>query len=317
MKSIKMKYIEISRNILFRFCLVLALLLSISILQAQKPEQVITISDSQFANSLVQKWASEYAKANAGVVFKFVKSSLQNKPTDLKLTVNSLAVVDGPPKENHVKVGQIAVLPVTNIRNNFFNKQIKNGIRQEELKNIFIQSDGDNADDQGSEGIAEIPYNVYTQSPQSPTANVLISHFRKTKPELKGILVTGDDKYLIESVLGDSTGVAYSTLGLLYNLEDRTPIGGIKILPIDPDNNGRLKNEELIYGNLDHLITYLESSKTKTIPMDGISFSYSSDCKNPVLIDFVNWVAVTGQQYNHHFGFLRTNETKYTDYSQK
>ncbi|MEI6141224.1 MAG: hypothetical protein WCP85_18285 [Mariniphaga sp.] len=312
-----MKYIEILRNILCRSYLLLALIFCSTFLQAQKTEQVITISGSQFANSLVQKWASEYAKEKAGVVFKFVKSSLQNKPTDLKLTVNSLAANDAAAKENFVKVGKIAVLPVANMRNNFFNKQIKNGIRQEELKNIFLQSDGDNGDKQGSEGNGEIPYNVYTQSPQSPTANVLISHFGKTNLGLKGILVTGDDKYLIESVLGDSTGVAYSTLGLLYNLEDRTPIGGIKILPIDPDNNGRLKNEELIYGNLDQLIAFLESSKTKTIPMDGISFSYNSDCNNPALIDFVNWVAVTGQQYNHHFGFLRTNETKYADYSQK
>lgn len=317
MKSIKMKYIEISGNIFLRSYFILALLFCTSILNAQKTEQVITISGSQFANSLVQKWASEYAKANSGIVFKFVKSSTQNKPSDLNLTVNSLVVNDSSAKENLVKVGQIAVLPVANTRNNYFNKQIRNGIRQEELKSIFLQSDGDNGDNQGSEGNGEIPYNVYTQSPQSPTANVLISHFGKTNLGLKGILVTGDDKYLIESVLSDSTGVAYSTLGLLYNLEDRTPIGGIKILPIDPDNNGRLKNEELIYGNLDQLIGYLESSKAKTIPMDGISFSYNSDSKNPELIDFVNWVASTGQQYNHHFGFLRTNETKYTDYSQK
>ena len=284
---------------------------------AQKSDQIITISGTQFANPLVEKWVSEYTKANPGVAFKFVKSAPQNKPADLNLTVISLTKNELSANENIVKVGRIAVLPVTNFKNKQFARQLKNGIKQEELKNIFLQGEVDTSSDGGAQQKGELPYTVYTQPSQSATANVLIHHFGKTDTELKGILVTGDDKFLIESLLGDSTAVGYSNLGLIYNLHDRTPLAGIRILPIDPDNNGRLKEDEQVYGNLDKLIVFLESSKNKAVPTEELDFSYNTKNGNPLAVDFVNWVAVTGQQYNHQYGFLQTSDEKYTNVSQK
>lgn len=285
--------------------------------QAQLATQTITISGSQFANPLIGKWTSEYAKANSGVTFKFVKISAKSEPADLKLTVNSLSKSDVSADESFVNVGRIAILPVTKYDNILFAKQFRNGIKQEELKNIFLQGEGEFVIDSEPEQKTEPLYTVYTQTPKSSTASVLISHFGKSDAELNGIIVTGDDKYLIESVLGDSTGVTYSNLGLIYDLNKRTPRSDIKILPIDPDNNGRLKKEELIYDNLDQLITFLESSKSKTIPTDEISFSYNAKNKNPLVADFVNWVVLSGQQFNHQFGFLRTEDNKERTLTQK
>lgn len=276
--------------------------------QAQKAKSAITISGAQFTSSLIEKWISEYSKVNQEVTFSFVKNSKQTGSADLTFTVNTSGKSDNGESENLVNIGRLAVLPVTSDKNTLFQKQLKNGIKQDELKNIFLQCEIGLDIDVDEEPKGEPLYTVYTQTPQSALAKVLIDHFGQPASELNGIIVTGDDKYLIESVLGDSTGVTYSNLGLIYDLNKRTPLSGIKILPIDPDNNGRLKKDELIYDNLDQLITFLELSKSKSIPTDDISFSYDKKNGNPLVADFVNWVTSSGQKFNHQFGFLKTTD---------
>lgn len=273
---------------------------------AQNAPQTITITESKFANLLVEKWVGEYTKANPDITFRFVKNSDQAQ-SDLSLTVNIPNKAEGRSNKNQVTVGRVAILPIANEKNSSFEKQLKNGIKQQELKSIFLRLDQDLFDSEG-ETANEPLYTVYTQTPGAATAQVLLNHFGQASSDLNGVIVTGDDKYLLESVLVDSTGVTYSNLGQIYDLNKRTPIHGIKILPIDPDDNGRLKKEELIYNNLDQLITFLEASKSKTIPTDDVSFSYNKKNNNPLVEDFVNWVANSGQKFNHQYGFLRSDE---------
>lgn len=284
--------------------------------QAQNATKTITIMGSKFANPLIEKWTSEYTKGNPGITFKFVKSSDQSDKSDLKLTVNTSKRNEEKSNDNQVNVGRLAVLPVANEKNTLFDKQIRNGIKQEEFKNIFLGIETEEFDSE-QKTTSEPLYTVYSQTQQSATAKVLIDHFGKSANELAGILVTGDDKYLIESVLSDSTGVTYGNLSLIYDLNNRSVLKGIKILPIDLDNSGRLKKEELVYGNLDQLISFLESSKNKAIPSNDISFSFNKKNNNPLVEDFVNWVKISGQQYNHQYGFLRSNDDKDPALTQK
>jgi ABC-type phosphate transport system substrate-binding protein len=280
-------------------------------LQAQKANQTITISLTQFADPLIKKWTSEYAKANSGVTFKFVKNASQNAVADLNLTINKSGKKEKSEMANRVNVGRLAVLPVANAKNTLISKQLKNGIRQEELKKIFLQPDLD------GEQTEETSFTVYTQTAQSATANVLSDHFGKPATELIGVTVTGEDKYLIESVLSDSTAVTYSNLSMIYDLNNRAPLQGLKIIPIDLDDNGRLKKDEMIYDNLDQVIIFLESNKNNTVPIDDFSFSYNTKNNNPAVADFVNWVSVSGQQYNHQFGLLKSADEKSSALTQK
>jgi len=284
---------------------------------AQKVNPVITISGEQFATPLIEKWVTEYTKINPGTKIQVVKNISGKETTDLKLIVKSLEKDEAVKSQDQVDVGRLALLPVTNEKNTLFAKQLKNGIRQGELKNLFLQEEVDSISEPNEKPSIEPLYTVYTQSPQSVLASVLINHFGKPTSELNGVIVTGDDKYLIESVLEDSTGVSYNNLSLIYDLNKRTPIQGIKILPIDLDNNGRLKKEELIYDTIDQLISYLESSKNKTIPASDISFSFNAKNLDPQAADFVNWVNINGQQFNHQYGFLNSDDDKTKVLTQK
>jgi ABC-type phosphate transport system substrate-binding protein len=297
-------------NQVFKTLFLFSVLICCSVAFAQKNSPTITISGGQLAKPLIAKWINEYSKVNPGISFEFSKGSAQNQNSDLHLIVNSTEKSEFGPDESIVNIGRVAVLPIINEKNQFFPKQLRNGIKQEELKNIFLQSEVDITSDAESEQVEKPLYTVYTQANQSPTAKVLLSHFGKFDAALNGVLVTGDDQFLVESILTDSSGVTYSNLGLIYDLTTRTPLKGIKIIPIDPDDNGKLKKEELVYDNLDQLISFLESSKYNTIPSNSVSFKYNSQNVNPLVADFVAWVANSGQQFNHQYGLLKTNEDK-------
>jgi hypothetical protein len=274
---------------------------------AQNNNKVITIAGSRFASQLVEKWANEYERANEGVTVKFVKGDV---PCDLTLTVSN----DEKNEKKSIDVGLISVLPVISQKSSIFDKQTKNGVTKEEIKKIFTESESDEfADPQKSQEV----YTIYTQNPQSTTTKVLLNYLGESVSEIPGVIVTGDDKYLIESVLSDSTGVTYGSLGLVYDQVNRLPLKGIRIIPIDPDNSGKLKKEEQVFGNLDNLISFLENTRPKTIPTAYLSFTINKQEPNPQAVDFANWVKISGQQYNHQYGFLKTNDEKDPALTQK
>lgn len=287
--------------------LISALLVLSLIADAQNNSKVITISGSRIVHSLIEKWASEYEKANPDISVKLVK---EGAPGDLTLTLNS----DEKNEKKLINVGAISVLPVVSEKNPIFDKQVRNGVTKEEIKKIFLGNEANQSEEQK---ISSETYTIYTQSAQSATTKVLLGYLGESVPEISGVIVTGDDKYLIESVLNDSTGVTYGNLGQVYDLINRSPLRGIRIIPIDPDNSGKLKKEEQIFGNLDQLISFIENTRPKTIPTSYLRLSINKRETNSLATDFANWVKISGQQFNHQYGFLKNNEEKDPALTQK
>lgn len=204
-----------------------------------------------------------------------------------------------------VNIARLAILPVVNEKNLSFSKELKKGVKPEELKQIFLKND-EESDESGKGKKSEPTYTVYTKTPQSGLAIAISSFLGKSAEDLNGVYVTGEDKYLIMSVLEDTTGVTYNNLGLIYDLSKRTVISGIKVLPIDLNSNGKLDKEEQIYDNLDQVLTFLESSKKASVPIEYLSLTSNKNSSNLEKQNFVKWVKENGQEFNHQYGFLNT-----------
>lgn len=271
---------------------------------AQKHNETISISGTSYTFPLIEKWVSEYSRYNPDVNFKLVRNPGKNERIDLQIITSTQDKNEVKNLGNLAVVGKVALLPITSRKNQGFPKQFKKGFKQQDLKEIFLKKEEEVWDEDAPK--SKINYTVYTKSPQSSAAQILSNYFGKPANNLKGVIVAGDDKYLINSVLKDSTGVAYNNLSLIYDLTNRQPVNGIKVLPIDLNNDGRLEKDEQIYDNLDQVISYLENNSNKVIPTDFISFVYSGS-ENQQVGKFVNWVKTSGQTYNHLYGFLRNN----------
>ncbi len=282
-------------------------------IQAQVSKAVITINSSNLTNPLVERWISEYSKLNPSQSFKVINKSDAKVGADLNIVFFS-DDAENLDKES-VNVARLAILPVVNEKNLSFSKELKKGIKSEELKQIFLKNDNE-SDESGKDKKSEPTYTVYTKTPQSGLA-VAISNFLGRSPEdLNGVYVTGDDKYLITSVLEDTTGVTYNNLGLIYDLSKRTVISGIRVLPIDLNGNGKLDKEEQIYDNLDQVLAYLESSKKASVPTEYLSFTTVKNSNNPEIQNFINWVTEYGQEFNHQYGFLNIGSDKNLSFKQ-
>lgn len=301
--------VKLSRNIMISL-----LLISNFQSNAQSNSQVISISGTQFADPLIKRWVSEYAKINPELKFRLINDQEKSDQSDLKIIAHTPYKGELGENKTLVKVGRFALLPITNEKNNSFSKEFKKGVKQDRLRSIFMKEEFVLDPNEGKE--KEPEYTVYTKTPQSSTARVISSYFGNPSEDLKGVYVTGDDFNLITSLLDDSTGVSYNNLGLIYDLDKRVPINGIKILPIDLNNNGRLDKEEQIYGNLDQVITYLEDSKSVSIPTDYVSFVTDKKSLSPLVENFLNWVKEYGQEYNHQYGFLNNPGVKNIALSQ-
>jgi ABC-type phosphate transport system substrate-binding protein len=278
---------------------------------AQNNEQVISISGTEFTSPLIKRWITEYSKINPGLKFHLINDQEKGIKSDLQIIAHTPDKGEISENKTLVKIARVAILPIINEKNILFAKEFKRGIKQERLKAIFT-NDQDKLDSVQSKA-KEPEYTVYTKSPQSSVAKVLSSYLGKQSEDLKGIYISGDDLYLNTSILDDSTGISYNNLGLIYDLDKRIPISGIRILPIDLNNNGRLDKEELLYSNLDQVITYLENTKNTAIPTDNVSFVTDKRESNQAVANFVNWVKGLGQEYNHQYGFL--NNTIVKDYA--
>lgn len=283
---------------------------------AQEKKQVITINGISFAHPLIERWISEYSKIKPDLGFRLIRNQENTGQIDLNVIDYTPDGKEAGKNKSLVRVGRYAVLPITNEKNPSFSKEFKKGIGQKGLKSIFLKSDW-KEDELEKENAGEPAYTVYTKTPQSHTAKLISGYLGKPDEELQGVYVTGDDKYLITSVLEDSTGVTYNNLGLIYDLEKRTPLEGIKILPIDLNDNGRLDKEEQIYGNLDQVLASLENSKKAQVPTDYVSFVTDLKASNPEVADFINWVRESGQEYNHQYGFLSIQASSYNSLSLK
>jgi len=282
---------------------------------AQSKDQIISITGTQFTYPLIKRWISEYSKINPELKFKLISDQENSDKADLKIIAHTPEKGEIADNKTLTKVGRIAILPITNEKNKSFTKEFKKGVKQDGLKAIFMKDARELNQDQKKD--KEPEYTVYTKTPQSCAAKVISSYLGYPSDDLNGIYVTGDDSYLITSLLEDSTGVSYNNLGLIYDLDKRIPVSGIKVLPIDLNNNGRLDKEEQIYGDLDQVITYLEDSKSTSIPTDNVSFVADSKQANPEVSNFLNWVKVSGQEYNHKYGFLNNTGSKNSVLTQK
>jgi phosphate transport system substrate-binding protein len=286
------------------------LTLSFQSANAQAKKSEINIYGTKFTYPLIEKWIAEYGKLQPGVQIHLISNRTKTDSITVKVYAHTLERSEIRENENEATVGRFALLPVTNDRNAIFQKQFKKGFKPENLKDIFLKK-GENWDLDPRDAKNEPKYTVYNKNAQSCISIALANYFGRPASELKGKNINGDEKYLLSAVLRDSTGITFGSLSNIYDQGNRSPIKGIKVLPIDLNNTGKLD----IYGNLDNLLSYLEVAQNKDIPTDYVNFVYNAKNQNPDLEDFIAWIQSKGQDYNHQYGFL--NYTRNANTSQK
>jgi ABC-type phosphate transport system substrate-binding protein len=71
------------------------------------------------------------------------------------------------------------------------------------------------------------------------------------------------------------------------------------------------------FGNLDEVLSVLETTKVETIPVEKIGFVYSQQNARKEVSEFVKWVLTDGQKFNHDKGFLNLDKQLVAEQASK
>jgi len=260
--------------------------------------KTILISGTKFTYPLIEKWIAEYAKVNPTTT---IRVAAKSETTGL----NDLNIIAHQPAKNELKEGQdilyagrYGLLPVTNTYNPILASTRKRGLNRKELDKLFFE-----VVDYEEEQVVEKPKyraTIYSRDNKACASTALAGYFGHVSSEIKGKKVLGDDIYLLAAIRKDTIGITFNNLGYLFDISTRNLKDGIALLPLD------LKKETktITTGNLDEVISVLETTRIETIPVEKIGFIYSRQNVRREVSDFLKWVLADGQKFNHSEGFL-------------
>jgi len=287
----------------YLFKVLLALFISTTAFAAENvAKESIVISGTKFTYPLIEKWIAEYAKVNPNVNIKLAAKTTSDQAVDLNIIAHQPVQNELQSNQEIVYAGRYALLPVTNNNNPILAAVSKKGLNKKELDKLFFEVVDYESDEPAPK--SKFRATIYSRENQSCASTALAGYFGHQSSEIRGKKVFGDDIYLISAVKKDSIGLTFNNLGYLYDVNSRKLKTDVALLPLD------LKREAkpILTGNLDEVLSVLESIKVETVPVEKIGFIYSSQNAKKELTAFLKWVLSDGQKFNHEKGFLNLDK---------
>jgi phosphate transport system substrate-binding protein len=148
------------------------------------------------------------------------------------------------------------------------------------------------------------PIHIYTRSDACGAAEMWAKFFGKKQEDLLGVGVFGDPG-LAQAVKKDPLGIGFNNIGYAYDATTRKQIKGIRVVPIDLNNNGKIDSDEDFYTSLDDLMAAIATGKYPSPPSRELYFVIKgSPRNNKVLADFIRWVLSDGQKFVKEAGYI-------------
>jgi hypothetical protein len=287
-------------------------LVAVPVFAQETADNKVIITGVRFAYPMVEKWIKDYTTANPKSQIVLETRTITD-PQKYDLLIEAYDQ-DKEVKETreYLSVGRYALLPVANSKSAFAKEYVEKGLNEKTYKSVFFHDIYTEKDKS-----VTTPFTIYTRLQKAGAPLTFAKYFGYEQQNIKGKAIAGADEHLIKALLKDDTGISYTTPGLAYDLQSRKPIEGITIIPVDLDGNGRVSKEEKALENLDQVITNLENSKVKNVPVAYIHFSIDKHSSNPGAKKFLLWVAANADKDLHQFGYLKAEPKRLADEKEK
>ncbi|MBE0640305.1 MAG: PstS family phosphate ABC transporter substrate-binding protein [Bacteroidales bacterium] len=283
----------------------------------------ISISGAFALYPLTVRWAEEFQKEYPDVRIDISAGGAGKGMADVLSGMVDLAMFSReitPPEIEKgawwVAVSKDAVLATINAGNPFLDQIRQHGISKEAFIGIFL--------DQNIKLWNECPgitgesdkINVFTRSDACGAAEMWGLFLGKNQESLKGIGVFGDPG-IADAVKNDKLGLGYNNVIYAYDINTRKKYDGIEIVPIDMNGNGIVDPEEDFYGTLDEVCAAIADYRYPSPPARDLYLVSKGKPDNKLVIEFLHWILVNGQQYVSEAGYVHLSDTKIENELQK
>jgi phosphate transport system substrate-binding protein len=304
-------------------CLLLASFLFAAGCQKKTDEQsgeeelqgTITISGAWALYPMTVKWAEQFCRIYPKVKIDVAAGGAGKGMADCLAEVADIGMVsrDIYPAEIEkgawwVSVTKDAVVPTVNENNPMLKELLSGGVNREKFIDIWITGKAKSWGDVC--GVAAAPkIHVYTRSDACGAAETWARFLGKKQEDLLGVGVYGDPG-LAEAVLKDDLGIGFNNINYAYDARTKEQIKGIRVLPIDLNNNGVIDPGEDFYKTRDEITQAIAAGTYPSPPARDLHFVFHGKPKKRAVVEFVKWVLTDGQQYVCEAGYINLAENK-------
>jgi len=283
----------------------------------------ISISGAFALYPMTVKWAEEFRKINPDVRIDISAGGAGKGIADALSGMVEIGMVSREIYPEEIKKGAFpvavtkdAVVAVVSELNPVLNDILARGMKKDAGSNIWIT--GRYASwSQAFNTKSSSPIHVYTRSDACGAAEMWAKYFGRKQEDLLGVGVFGDPG-LAQAVKKDPLGIGFNNIGYAYDAQTKKQVKGLRVVPIDLNNNGRVDDDENFYNSMNDLIAAIASGKYPSPPARELYFVCKGNPKNnKVLTEFIKWVLSDGQKFVHEAGYIALPNEKILSETKK
>lgn len=275
----------------------------------------ISISGAFALYPLTVKWAEEFRKLHPDVKFDISAGGAGKGMTDALSKMVDIGLVSREINPEEVKKGAYAiavskdaVVPTISANSPVIKDVLANGLDREAAINIFITGKTKTWG-QALGTSSKVPVRVYTRSDACGAGETWAKYLGKKQEDLLGVGVFGDPG-LAQAVTKDVSGIAYNNIGYAYDAKTKKLNPGIKVIPLDVNNNGKVDADENFYDTMDELVNAIASGKYPSPPARDLYFVTSGKPVKKEVAEFIRWSLTEGQKYVLESGYISLSKEK-------
>jgi len=140
----------------------------------------------------------------------------------------------------------------------------------------------------------DAPLHVYTRSDACGAAETWAKYLGRSQEDLVGTGVYGDPG-VAEAVRSDRLGLGFNNVGYAYDGKTKQPVAGLRIVPLDLNDNHEVDADEQFYLTLDMLTAAIAAGRYPSPPARDLYFVSNGPPKAGPVREFLRWALTDGQ----------------------
>jgi len=289
--------------------IVVAAIVAYSYITSIAAKGTIKVSGAWALYPMMVKWAEEYQKIHPDIKIEVSAGGAGKGMTDALARLVDIGMVsrDIYPEEiangaYYVSVTKDAVVATINKNNPILSDILAKGVTRQTFYDIYIIG---NVTKWGQViGRLDVTdeIHVYTRSDACGAADTWAKYLGKKQEDLRGTGVYGDPG-LLEAVRQDTLGIGFNNIGYAYDLQTKKQVEGIRVIPIDINENGQIDFQEDFYDNKDRIVEAIVQLVYPSPPARNLNLVTKDKFNGPAK-EFVRWILTDGQAYVEEAGYV-------------
>ncbi|MFH1612223.1 MAG: PstS family phosphate ABC transporter substrate-binding protein [bacterium] len=285
---------------------------------SQVEKNTVVISGAWALYPMVIRWAEEFKKNHPKIKFdissggagKGMSDALANV-VDIGMVSRKVLLEEIDKRAYAIAVTKDAVVPTINADNPYLNAILEGGIKKQTFIDIWIT--GKITSWQKLLPEINIARNndihIYTRSDDCGAAETWAEYLSFSQKDLRGTGVYGDPG-VAEIIKKDPLGIGFNNINYAYDSKTKMQVKGLRVIPIDLNDNGKIDPEENFYNHQNNLIKAITNGIYPSPPARDLYFVTYGKPKRTAVVEFIKWVLTDGQQYIAESGYINLSKNK-------